>query len=65
MDSVKIAAAQKEAAGLAYHFAARVTHLRAAIGAIAGKVGLGGGLCLNLPGRLRVWLLLLAHHPAV
>jgi hypothetical protein len=48
MDSVKVTATQKEAAGLAYHFAARIAHLRTAIGAIAGKIRLPCGLGRNL-----------------
>src|SRR5947209_1420576 len=38
--SVEVAATQEEAAGLAYHFAAGVAHLCAAIRAIAGNIGL-------------------------
>jgi hypothetical protein len=37
---VEITATQKEATGLAHHFAARFAHLRAAIRAIAGNIHL-------------------------
>jgi hypothetical protein len=40
MFSVEIAAAQEKAAGLTHHFAARFTHMRSAIGAIAGNINL-------------------------
>jgi hypothetical protein len=64
MFSVEIAAAQKEATGLAHHFAARFAHMRSTIGAIAGNInlvlrrlGLWLGQCLYRHSRIR-WIVI-------
>ena len=59
--SIEIAAAQKKTAGFAHHFAARVAHLCAAIGAIAGNVGLMHRLRRLLNNSAWIGLIFIGH----
>jgi len=63
--SVEIAATQEEPAGLADHLAARIFHLRAAIGTIAGDISRSPGLLIILDACQRFYPILLAHQLAV